>query len=190
MMDILYHIAATAAEDTSASGDPVSDITNAFKVEVPFLLAQIISFLVVAFVLWRYAFKPVMSTMEDRQKQIDDGLQYAEEMKQKLAEAEKTYNEKIREGTEESQRIIENSREQAQRIIDQQTKEAQTRAEEIVKQAKQSAEQERQQMLKEVHSEVGELVVNTTAKILRKELGEQERRAYAESAARELHANN
>ena len=69
----------TLAAATPADGDnALVKITQDFGINLPSILAQMVSFSVVAYVLWKFAFKPVMATMDERQKQIASGLQYAE----------------------------------------------------------------------------------------------------------------
>ena len=55
--------------------------------------SQIISFLLVAFCLNKFAYKPVLSILEVRRKKIADGLANAEKIKQQLAESEQRYQE-------------------------------------------------------------------------------------------------
>ena len=190
MLDQLIQLSLTDLPLLAQSGNPITDITNTFHVEGPFLIAQILNFLLVAFILYYFAFRPVLSKVDERQRKIDDGLQYAEEMKHKLAEAEKKYNEELKRGTQEAQQAIEEAREQSKRILEKHTKEANARAEEIIQNAKKSAEREREKMVEEVRAEMVSMVVDTTSKVLRSELDDSMKRKYGEAALRELKLNN
>ena len=180
-----------------ASTSPVDKITDAgtkiqetFNLQPDMLIAQIVNFLVVAFVLYRFAFKPLMATIEERQKKISDGLQYAEEMKHKLEETERKYAEILKKGATEAQVMINEARENAKRLMEKQTQESINKAEDILKNARQAAEFEHEKMLADVKKEVVELVVTTTSKVLNKELTPEQRSAYSETAAKELYSNN
>lgn len=187
MITQLYLAAAgTAHEAATEAGNPISELAGQFHVEWPFLIAQMINFCIVAFVLYRFAFKPVLATIEQRQQKIADGLQYAEEMKSKLAEAEKKEAETLKNAQLEAQKIVNEARESAKAFAEKQSQEAVKKAEEIVKKAEAAIDQERKSMLAEVRQEIAALVVLTTGKVLRKELSDQERSTYSESAAREL----
>ena len=74
--------AAEAHGEAAASG--ITKLFSDFGISGPFFLAQVINFSIVAFLLWRFAFKPVLANIETRQKTIDSGLKYAAEMKAKL----------------------------------------------------------------------------------------------------------
>ena len=54
----------------------------------PHFIAQCISFAIVAFLLHRYAYKPILAVLEERKKRIQEGLENAEKIKQELANAQ------------------------------------------------------------------------------------------------------
>ena len=187
MMNANFIVIAAAEAHTAAEGaNPISELAGEFGVEWEFLIAQIINFCIVAFLLYRFAFKPILATIDQRQEKIADGLQYAEEMKVKLAEAEKKEAETLKKAQEEAQRIISETRESSKAFLEKQTQEAVAKAEEILSKADQAIEQGKQQMLAEVRSEIAALVVQTTAKVLSRDLSEAERASYVDSAAAEL----
>jgi len=175
-----------AAGDAAQDAGVIEGLANTFKLKPEVLLAQAINFLVVAGLLWFLAFRPVTRTIDDRQKKIADGLQYAEEMKEQLAEAEKKHGEKLREASEEAQRILHKAKENAQKMEERAQSEAQERADEIVRKAREATGHEREQMMQEVRKEVAGLVIATTEKVLAKQLSEEERSSYSETAAKEL----
>src|SRR5690242_6848195 len=80
------HAVEAAAHHEAATG--ITKITQDFGLRVPLLLAQILNFLIVAFLLWRFAFKPVLAALQARQQKIESGLKYSEEMEAKLAAAQ------------------------------------------------------------------------------------------------------
>lgn len=166
------------------------DIGLQFGFNLPSFIGQIINFLIVAYVLYRFAFKPILDTVEQREKKIEDGLHYADEMKIKLAETERKYAETLKKGAEEAQAVINEAREHAKSIMEKHTQESVAKAEDIIKNARQAAEFEHEKMIENVRKEVAELVVATTSKVLAKELSQDERQRYSEAAARELSVGN
>jgi F-type H+-transporting ATPase subunit b len=60
------HVVEAAAPGEAATG--LTKITQDFGLSVPYLLAQILSFSIVAFILWKFAFKPVLATLDERQR--------------------------------------------------------------------------------------------------------------------------
>lgn len=165
-----------------AEAGMVEKIAKKFKVSWPTLIAQMINFLIVAFILNKFAIKPILKTYDERQKKIADGLQYAEEMRTQLLEAEKERHEKIKEAAAEAQRILHEARGQSKALLEQKVQEASLQAESLIRKAGEATELERQKMLSEVKQEVARLVVDTTAKVLDRELSVSDRERYANSA--------
>ena len=186
MIEWIPVIAAEVAAEQGEHLGPISELAGQFGVNWKYLFAQIVNFCIVAFLLYKFAFKPVLSSIDERQKKIADGLQYAEEMKHKLADAEKQHKETLKEAQQNAQKIIAEARDTSKEIIDRQTQEAVVQAEDVLKKAQESVELEHTKMLSEVRSEIARLVVQTTAKVLRKDLSEEEKSNYSDSAAKEL----
>lgn len=173
-------------EAAGAEQNKLTMITEKFGVTLPTLVAQMVNFCLVAVVLYFLAVKPVAKTLDERQQKIADGLQYAEEMKTQLAEAERERAEKIKEAAQEAQRILSDAREQSEEMIQQKTQEAAAQAESIIRKASEATELERQKMLSDVRQEVARLVVITSSKVLEKELSDADKQSYADTAANEL----
>ncbi len=178
MANLPVFLAAAAGEE--------GNLLNQFGVEWPFLISQIISFCVVAFVLYRFAFKPVLSTIDERQSKIADGLKYADDMKAKLEDAESQHKEIIQKASQEAQQIVNDARDVAEDKISKASQEAVARAEEIITKAEQQIELDRKNMLADARSEIARLVVATTSKVLSKELSEEDRNRFSESASANL----
>jgi F-type H+-transporting ATPase subunit b len=173
-------------EVAKAEGNKLTMITDKFGVTWPTLIAQMVNFCLVAFVLYKFAVKPIAATLDERQQKIADGLQYAEEMKTQLAEAERERAEKIKQAAIDAQKILTESREQSKEMIEQKTQEAATQAEAIMRKASEATELERQKMLSDVRQEVARLVVATSSKVLSRDLSDSEKQTFSDSAAKEL----
>lgn len=178
------HVAEAAPHGEAPSG--LMKITQDFGLSLPGILAQILSFSVVAFVMWKFAFKPVLATLDERQAKISSGLKYAEEMQAKLAAAAQESATIVKKSQIEASRIIEDARKSAKDFTDKQTQEASARANDILTKAQQAIELEHKKMLADARTEIARLVVTTTERVLAKKLTDADRASYNEAAAREL----
>src|SRR6185503_17191373 len=81
----------------AASSGGVSDVVRQtaemFGWNWKLFLSQVISFCIVAFLLQRFAYKPILALLEERRRKIEEGQINAEKIKKELAEAEKRYQE-------------------------------------------------------------------------------------------------
>lgn len=167
-------------------GNKITMITEKFGISLPTLIAQMVNFCLVALVLYKFAVKPIAKTLDERQQKIADGLQYAEEMKTQLAEAERERAAKAKEAAQQAQRILSEAREQSKELIEKKTQEAANQAESIIRKASEATELERQKMLSDVRQEVARLVVATSSKVLSKELSDADKQTFSDAAAKEL----
>jgi F-type H+-transporting ATPase subunit b len=186
MLSSLLVLAAATAHVDGAAASGITKITQDFGISVPLILAQILSFSIVAFVLWKFAFKPVMLTLDERQQKISSGLKYAEEMQAKLAATQQETVVIIKNANVEASRIIEEARKSAKEFLDKQTQEATSKASELLNKAQQAIELEHKKMLANARTEIARLVVTTTERVLARKLTDSDRAGSNEAAAREL----
>ena len=152
------------------------------------LLSQIVSFCVVAFLLHKFAYHPILTVLEERRKRIADGLANAEKIKQQLAESEQRYQEILTKANTEAQKMIDDARASAAAVKEKETQRAIGEAEQILTKAREAAALEHMKMLTELKREVGRLVIGTTAKVTGKVLSADDQKRLSEEAAREVAA--
>jgi len=150
--------------------------------------SQIISFCIVAFLLQKFAYKPILTVLEERRKRIADGLANAEKIKLQLAESEQRYQEILTKANTEAQKMIDEARASAAAVKDRETQRAIGEAEQILTKAREAAAMEHTKMLGELKREVGRLVIGTTAKVTGKVLSADDQKRLSEEAAREVAA--
>ena len=152
------------------------------------LLAQTISFSVVFFVLWRFAYRPVFNMLEVRRQKIAEGLANAEKIKMELARTEAERKRVLAQAGDVANQIIEEGRNAAARVREMETQKAIVMAGRIIAKAREATAQDRAQMLIELKREVGRLVVQTTATVTGKILTPDDQRRLAEETEKQLTA--
>jgi len=180
------NLLATAAVEHGEAAGGVTKIFTDFGINWPNILAQILSFSIVAFVLYRFGFKPVLVTLDERQKKIASGLSYADEMQAKLAAAAQESAQIVRNAQLEAQKAIDEARRSAKEFGDKQQAEAVQRAADLLAKAQQAIELEHKKMLDQARTEIARLVVTTTERVLAKRLSDADRAAFNEAATKEL----
>ena len=169
-----------------SGGGQLEQITRTFGVDWQHLIAQIISFSIVCFVLYRFAYRPVLAILEKRRQQIAEGLSNAEKIKAELARSEAQRQEKMAEVNAQATKMIEEARGAAKRVQEMETQKAIRAAEQILVKAREAAERDHDRMLAELKREVGRLVVQTTATFTGKILTPDDQQRLAEEAAKQL----
>jgi F-type H+-transporting ATPase subunit b len=167
-------------------GDMVRETGETFGFDVWIFLSQVISFVIVALVLRRFAYKPILQVLEERRQRIAEGLLNAEKIKQQLAEAERRYAEILAKANAVAQKMIDEAREASAHLADRKQQEAVLAAEQIIAKAREASVLERERTMTELRRELGRLVVNTTAKVTGKVLTPEDQRRLQEEAARQI----
>ena len=118
-----------------ASGfeETVQGISDTFGVDWHLLVAQAINFAIVAFLIWKFAFKGILDTVKKREEQISDSLKNAEKIKLQLEETDRKHEETLKDASVEAQKTVSQAREQAKAHLENQREEAEKQAEEIVR---------------------------------------------------------
>ena len=175
---------------TEISARPERIVTT-FGVDWSHLLAQIASFCIVCFVLYRFAYRPVLKMLEVRREQIAMGLANAEKIKAELAQTEVQRREVLMQTKAEAARFIEEARAAAARLQAAEAQKAIAAAEQIMAKAREAAALDHARMLTDLRREVGRLVVQTTAKVAGRILTPEDQTRLAEEAAMQLtHSGN
>lgn len=173
---------ATTTESTNA----VTRLMDNFGVQGNLLMAQVINFCLVSYVLYRFGIKPVLKTVEERQKKISEGLHYADEMKAQLAAAEQERRDLLKKAQEDAQSLFDKTKREGEMYLQEQKRVAEQKVEQILTQAQSAIESERRKMLTEVKTEVASLVVATTEHVLKDVLTDEVRTQLNKKASEVL----
>lgn len=124
------------------------EILNQFGFEPVLFLAQVVNFLILAFIFKRFLYKPILKVLKERQRKIEKGLADAEEARVQLATAEEKKDAIIKAASKEAEEILESTKKGAEELKDQILTQAKTDAEKIMKAAKTNADQQMADMEK------------------------------------------
>jgi F-type H+-transporting ATPase subunit b len=151
-------------------------------------LSQVISFVIVALLLKRFAYKPILAVLDERRQRIAEGLLNADKIKQQLAEAEQRYSEILAKANAEAQKMIDQARESAAHVAERKQQEAVAAAEQIMAKARESSQLEHERIMNQLKRELGRLVIDTTTKVTGKVLTPEDQNRLQEEAKRQLAA--
>jgi len=168
------------------SGGQIEQIARTFGVDWTHLIAQILSFSIVCVLLHRFAYRPVLTMLEERRQRIAEGLANAENIKTELARTEAQRQEMMVQVNAQATRLIEEARAAAARVQQQETQRAIAAAEQIMLKGREATEREHDRMLAELKREVGRLIVQTTAAVTGKILTAEDQQRLAEETAKQL----
>ena len=168
--------------------DLARETGQSFGFDTWIFFSQVISFILVAFLLKHFAYKPILGVLEERRQRIAEGLLNADKIKQQLAEAEQRHQEILAKANAEAQKMIDEARASAGVIAERKEQEAIASAEQILAKAREASELEHERTMAQLKSELGRLVVDATAKVTGKVLTAEDQKRLQEEASRQVAA--
>jgi F-type H+-transporting ATPase subunit b len=157
-----------------------------FGFNVWLFLSQVISFTIVALLLRRFAYRPILKVLEERRQRILEGQLNAEKIKQQLADSEKRHAEILAQANVQAQKMIDEARESAGHVAERKEQEAVAAAEQIMAKAREASAIEHDRTMAALKRELGRLVVDTTSKVTGKVLTTDDQKRLQEEANRQL----
>lgn len=154
----------------------------------PKLIAQMINFGIVLFVLWKFAYRPVLALLEQRRLKIEESVRNADKIKAELATAQAAREKMLSDANTQANKLIEEARNAAAKVQETETQRAIAAAEQIIAKAREAAAQDHQRMLNELRKEIGQLVVRTTAQVTGKILTLDDQKRLIDETNKQLAA--
>jgi F-type H+-transporting ATPase subunit b len=181
-------IAPLILAESGGIADIAKETALQFGFNPTLFFSQVISFIIVATLLNKFAYKPIINILEERRQKIAEGLENAEKIKLQLADAEAKHAEIIQRANSEAQRLIDEARASAASLAEKRQQQAVAEAENIVTKAREATKLERERVFSELRREVANLVVKTTGKVTGKILTVDDQKRLSEEATREIAA--
>lgn len=162
------------------------DVLGSLGVNWKLFLAQLINFGIILFVLWKWAFGPIVNALEKRRKTVEAGLEDAKAAAAARQNAERDADATIGAARREAQRVLEEARAAADKIKGEAKTAAQKEVAAVVAEGKNVLAQEKEKMFQAAKTDIAELAVATAAKALGETIDEKAQRAALDSAVKRI----
>jgi F-type H+-transporting ATPase subunit b len=153
---------------------------EALGINLPVLIAQIINLAILFAALYFLLFKNFLKTMEERKQKIQQGVEEAERAQAQASRAEAVFQERMEQVERERQAIIAQAREEAEQLraeaVANAREEAREEARRILAQEREAFEAQRQQAVADMRSQVIDLVLAATSKVVEESIDERMQR--------------
>lgn len=150
----------------------------------------LVTFLLVLFLLAKFAWGPISDALVQRESFIEDSLKAAENAKAEMASLKAENERLLDEAKVERDRIIKEANAAAKRIVEEANAEASKEAQKRVEEARIAIQTEKQAALAEVKTQVAALSVQIAEKLMRQELkNEAAQKALVQDYIKDLKVN-
>jgi F-type H+-transporting ATPase subunit b len=149
-----------------------------------------LAFGIVIWLLGKYAWKPIMKSLHEREESIDKALHQADKARKEMEELKVSNEELLKQAKEERDEILRQAREIKEKLIEDARVKANLEAGRIVESAKASIENEKMAAMTELKNQIADLSIDIAEKLLQHELSEKKRqKAYVEQLIKEAKLN-
>ncbi len=180
--DIPYDVPQT--ETATESHDP--GILGTFGIRGDLFAAQLINFLIVLIVLWRFVYKPILAILDKREAAIAKSMNDVEEISARMTAAEAERNAMLASVLKESQAIMEGAMHETEVRKNEMLEAAKHEVEQVIAKGKQQLIAEREASLVALRKDVVDIAVRAAAKIVTEGLTEKKSQSLAEEVVRKM----
>ena len=150
----------------------------------------LLAFLVVLYILSKYAWKPILKGLTDREATIAESLASAERVKLEMAQMKNENEAILTAAREERATMIKEAKLTKDKMIADAKEDAKLQASRIITEANAAIQHQKMAAITDIKNQVGKLVIEVSEKVLRRELANQsEQETYINQLAQEIQLN-
>ncbi|MEO6327530.1 MAG: F0F1 ATP synthase subunit B [Ginsengibacter sp.] len=138
------------------------------------ILWTILAFVIVFFILKKFAWKPILNSMNQREQGIADSLSTAERIRGEMALLKSENEELLVKAREERALMLREAKETKEKIINDAKEQAKVETNKIIGDAQSAIDQQKMAAITDLKNQIGNLVIEVSEKILRRELSNKE----------------
>lgn len=146
---------------------------DVFGIELRFFIVQLVGFVIMVFILSKYAFRPILDMLQARQDNIRHNLDEAEERRNEMVSLQNQYQQRLAQIEDEARDKVQAAVRDAQAARDEIINRAHTDSQEIIARGQQDIAREREQAMAEMRDQIAELAIAAASRVTRQTLDRQ-----------------
>lgn len=154
----------------------MNELVHNLGIDWRLLIAQVINFVILFFLLKKFLFKPVLGLLEKRREKIEKSMRDAERIEKELAAIREKREEIIKTANQKAEEILHEVKEIAESQKTKILSDTKKETEKMLDEARASIEKEKDKLVDEAREDLAELVLLATEKVVREKLDEEKDR--------------
>jgi F-type H+-transporting ATPase subunit b len=130
----------------------------------------LLAFLIVFFILKKFAWKPILKSLGDRERGIAESIASADRVRKEMGAMQAENEKLLAQAREERQNMLREAKEAGDKMINEAKDRARVEADKMIADARQQIEQQKMAALTDVKNQIGFLAVEVAEKVLRRNL--------------------
>lgn len=160
--------------------------SNLLAVEPGLLFWSAVTFLILLFILYKLAWKPILSAIDNREKHIQESIQRAEDAQKKAEENLNSYKRIMEDARKESQEILEKGKKTAETLRADILAKANEESARLIEKAKKEISLEREKALQEIRNLAVDLSLSAASKLMQRSIGGDDHERIVERYIKEM----
>jgi F-type H+-transporting ATPase subunit b len=151
---------------------------------------EVLSFSILFWILYKFAFPPILETLENRERKIRESLDQAEQSRATAEQKLKEYETKLQLSAKEAETLMTEAKQKAQRLLDENQQRLRAESERIKEEATQDIERERRKAVQDIKDQTADLAILVAEKVIGRSLSDDDHRRFAQEALAEVAAHS
>jgi F-type H+-transporting ATPase subunit b len=151
---------------------------------------EVLSFSILFWILYKFAFPPILETLETRERKIRESLDQAEQNRATAEQKLKEYETKLQLAGKEAETLMAEAKQKAQQLLDENQQRLRAESERIKEEATQDIERERRKAVQDIKDQTADLAILVAEKVIGRSLSDDDHRRFAQEALAEVAAHS
>ncbi len=147
---------------------------------------EIVSFGVLLWVLYKFAFPPILEALETRERKIRESLEQAERHRTEAERKLREYEAKLAAAAQEAETVLSRAKERAQHLLEENEQRLKTEAERMKADATREIEAERRRAIQDIRNQTTDLALQIAEKVVERSLTDADHRRLADEALKAI----
>ena len=143
---------------------------------------EVVSFAILLWILWKFAFPPILQTLEERERKIRESLEQADRHRAEAEQKMQEYEAKLKAASKEAENVLHAARERAQRVMEENEQRLKTETQRYKEDATREIEQERRRAIQDIRNQTTEIALLVAEKVVGRSLTDADHKRMADEA--------
>ena len=147
---------------------------------------SVLSFVILFFFLKKFAFPPILSALDEREKKIRSDIEESEKLKQDVQEIKLSLENKLKAAHEKAETIVQLAQDEAKKLQEKTVQETEVKVKQVQREAEQEIESSRNKLLQEIRGYTAALTIASAEKFLKKSLDDNDKKRLVDESIEQV----
>ncbi len=143
---------------------------------------EVVSFAILLWILWKFAFPPILQTLEERERRIRESLEQADRQRAESEQKMLEHEARFKAASRQAEAVLEGAKERAQRVMEENEQRMKVETQRYKEDATREIEQERRRAIQEIRNQTTAMALLVAEKVVGRSLTDADHKRMADEA--------